>query len=416
VKITAIDTVHLAEYPNLLWVEVSTDDGLVGLGEAFMGARAVASYVHESAAPKLLGGDPTAISYWSQELTGYLGGQGPGAETRGNSALELALWDLLGQATGVPLYVLAGGLTRSTIPIYNTCAGPFYIRHKPEQSVDNWGIGDGNRHRYDDLAAFLERPAELARELLDEGISAMKIWPFDIYAEATRGIDIADDEIQQAIEPLQQINDALGARMRVMVELHGLWSVAAAKRIAHALEPFDPGWLEDIVPVSNARGLAEVARSTRCTIAGGEVVTGRYRFRELLELGALDVAIIDLSWTGGFGEARRIAELAESFGVPVALHDCTGPVLLAAATHLSSSLPNAIMQATVRAHYRTWYADLVTDLPPIVGGAIAPLAGPGLGTRLQPDVRGRPDAVVRSSRLAGSEVTFTESAGSEVSA
>jgi L-alanine-DL-glutamate epimerase-like enolase superfamily enzyme len=416
-QITAIDTVRLDEYPNIVWVEVRTDEGLVGLGETFLGTHAVASYIHETVAPKMLGGDPTAIDRWARELRGYLGGQGPGAETRGNSAIDVALWDLLGQATGQPLHVLTGGRTRHDIPIYNTCAGPFYIREKPEQSVANWGVGAGDgRDRYDDLAAFLERPGELAVDLLSEGITAMKIWPFDPYAELRLGTHITEPELERAVDPIRRIREATGGEMSVMVEFHGLWSVPAAKRIARALEPYEPGWLEDIVPADNPRALAEVARSTRCSLAGGETIAGRYRFREMLEQASLDVAIIDLSWTGGISEARKIAAMAESFDVPIALHDCTGPVVLTAATHLSCSVPNAIMQETVRAHYRGWYQDLVTELPPIAHGSIRPLDRPGLGTHLQPGLRERADAIVRSSRLDGGEVVHVERAGSAVSA
>lgn len=413
-KVTSLETVQLAEYPNLLWVLVGTDEGLVGLGETFFGARAVAAHLHETVAPQLVGGDPLAVEHWSRTLRGYLGGEGPGAEARAASAIDLALWDLLGQASGQPLHVLLGGRTRESIRIYNTCAGPRYIRERPTQSVDNWGLPAGQGEPLDDLQAFMTRADELAHELLEEGVTGMKVWPFDPAAEAHGGAWLSAADLDAALEPVRRIREAAGTRMDIMVELHSGWSVSAAKRIARALEPYAPAWLEDPVPMANARAVAEVASATSAPIAGGETIAGRRRFAELLALGALDVLILDVSWCGGLTEARKIAALAESHEVSVAPHDCTGPVVLAASTHLSMSLPNAIVQETTRASYRTWYRELVTDLPPITRGEIRPLTAPGLGTQLLPGLRLRADATVLTSRQDGSRIETRARTGEAV--
>ncbi len=123
-KITALDTIRLAEYPNLIWVLVRTDEGLTGLGETFFGAQAVESYIHESAASYLLGQDPLRIDRHSRDMVGYVGFRSSGVETRGNSAVDIALWDLLGQASGQPIYQLLGGLpatkSASTTPVPDT--------------------------------------------------------------------------------------------------------------------------------------------------------------------------------------------------------------------------------------------------------------------------------------------------------
>ena len=407
-RITRLDTVRLAEYPNLVWVEIGTDEGLVGLGETFLGSAAVSAYLHESVAPQLLGGDPTRVEAWSRQLVGYLGGEGPGAETRGNSAVDLALWDLLAQACGQPLYVLLGGRTREAVRIYNTCAGPRYIRERPVQTVDNWGLGSD---RYDDLDAFLNRAGELATELLSEGITGMKIWPFDLAAEANEGAYITREQLDQALDPLRRIREAVGSRIDVMLEFHSLWRLPAAKQILAAVAELQPFWAEDPISMTSVDAVAELAASTSVTIAGGEALAGRRRFHDLLRRGALDVAIIDISWTGGLTEALKIASLADSYEVPIAPHDCTGPVVLTAATHLSASVPNALLQETVRAHYRGWYADLLTDLPPIENGFIRPLEGPGLGAALRPELRERPDILVVSSTLERGEVIRSERAG-----
>jgi galactonate dehydratase len=400
VKITRIDTLRLDQFPNILFVTVHTDEGLVGLGETFFGAQAVEAYVHESAAPYLLGKDPLQIERHSTTLRGYLGFASTGVETRGNSAVDIALWDLLGQASGQPLYQLLGGASRDDVPIYNTCAGYRYVRHKPVQTVENWGIGTGQPHGpYEDLDAFLSDAGRLAEDLLAQGITGMKIWPFDPYAEASNGTSISEDDLDRGLEPFRKIRSAVGSAMNVMVEFHSLWDVPTAQRILRALEQFEPYWFEDPVRPDSPSALAQVANSTRIRIAAGETVAGRRAFRELLDRGAVQVAIVDLSWCGGVSEARKIGALAETYGVPITPHDCTGPVVLTASTHLSVHLPNVPLQETVRAYYTGWYTELVTALPTIDNGRIRPPDGPGLGTTLLSDLTQRGDARLRSSEL-----------------
>ncbi|CAN5386816.1 hypothetical protein BH09CHL1_BH09CHL1_04870 [soil metagenome] len=114
-KITAIETIRLDEYPNIIWLQVHTDTGLVGLGETFFGSKAVEAYVHESIAPALIGKDPLRIDAHSRALYGYVGYRSSGVEMRGNSALDIALWDIFGKLTGQPVYQLLGGLSRDSI-------------------------------------------------------------------------------------------------------------------------------------------------------------------------------------------------------------------------------------------------------------------------------------------------------------
>jgi L-alanine-DL-glutamate epimerase-like enolase superfamily enzyme len=138
-KIAAIETIGLKEFPNLLWVQLHTDAGIVGLGETFYGVAAVAAYIHETAAPYLLGKDPLQIDKHSRHfLNHYLGFKSVGAEMRGASAVDIALWDIFGQVTGQPIYQLLGGKSRERVRAYNTCAGYQYVRAQPEQLVTNW--------------------------------------------------------------------------------------------------------------------------------------------------------------------------------------------------------------------------------------------------------------------------------------
>jgi galactonate dehydratase len=400
VQVVQLDTLRLGEFPNILFVLVHTDEGLVGLGETFFGARAVEAYVHETAAPYLLGKDPLRIDQHASQLYGYLGYAGSGAETRGNSAIDIALWDLFGKVANQPVYQLMGGKSRESIRTYNTCAGYRYVREKPRQEVGNWGLPETEPEGpYEDLEAFLHRPGELAEDLLSQGITGMKIWPFDPYAEESGGHHITVEGLHTALEPFRRIREAVGERMDVMVEFHSLWDLPTAQRIARALEEFEPYWFEDPLKADDLDALAHFARSTPVPVTASETLSGRSAFRELMEKGAAGIVMLDVSWCGGIGEAKKIATMAEARHLPVAPHDCTGPVVFTASTHLSVNLQNALVQESVRAYYTGWYEELVTALPSVADGHLSPPEGPGLGTDLLPGLRERPDAHLRTSKL-----------------
>lgn len=383
-RIRALETVRIAERPNLLWVLVHTEEGVTGLGETFFGAATVEAHVHEWIAPRVIGRDPLAIDALSRDLVGYLGFRSSGAEVRGNSAFDIALWDLWGRATSQPVAQLLGGFTRPEIRTYNTCAGTDYIKKATGQATENWGLAAGRG--YDDLDAFLHRADELAHSLLEEGITAMKIWPFDGAAERSRGLHITAEELQAALRPFEKVRAAVGDRMDIMVEFHSLWQLLPAMRIARALQPFGTYWHEDPIRMDSLGDLRHYAEASEAPICASETLGSRWAFRDLLETEAAGVVMLDLSWCGGLSEARKIAAMAETWHLPVAPHDCTGPVVLAASTHLALNAPNALVQESVRAFYRTWYRDLVTALPEVKGGMITVPPGPGLGLDLHPDL------------------------------
>ena len=396
-KITAVETVRLGEFPNLIWVRLHTDQGITGLGETFMGAEAVEAYIHESVAPKLHGRDPMQIEALNRDLMNYLGWHGAGVETRGNSAIDIALWDIFGKAIGRPVCEALGGKSRERIRVYNTCAGYKYIRDSRSQAVANWGVG-AKQGPYEDLEGFLHRADELALSLLEQGITGMKIWPFDIAAERTGGWDISPAELDTALEPFRKIRRAVGERMDIMVEFHSLWSLPMAQRLARALVPFNTYWHEDPLRLDNLADLKAYAAHSKAWICASETLAYTHSFREYLETGVAGVAMLDLSWCGGLSEARKIAALAEAWHVPVAPHDCTGPVVYAASCHFSLHARNALIQESVRAFYTGWYTELVTDIPPIVHGEVTVNMKPGLGLELLPGIDKRKDAIARTSR------------------
>ncbi len=396
-KITALETIRLGEFPNLIWLRIHTDEGLIGLGESFYGAAAIEAYLHETAAHHLLGQDPLAIEALGRKLYGYVGYTGTGVEMRGNSAVDVALWDLFGKVANQPIYQLLGGASRDSIRVYNTCAGYQYVR-APAHAIGNWGLPKAEPEGpYEDLVAFLERADELAQSLLDQGISGMKIWPFDSAAMARSGNDISAAEMKAALGPFEKIRRAVGDKIDVMAEMHLLWNLPTAVRIAEALKPYDPYWIEDPIKMDSLGSLQEYKRRTGVTVTASETIATHLGYRELLERQCADVIMPDIGWCGGLTEAKKIAVMAEAYHLPVAPHDCTGPILLTASVHLTINAPNALIQETVRAFHSGWYRDLVTEVPPIEKGHIRALTGPGLGTDLLPDLPNRPDAMVRRS-------------------
>ncbi len=385
-KITQIETIRVEEHPNLLWLHVHTDEGLVGLGETFLTAKTVETYVHEYIAPRVIGRDPLQIDLLAADLVGYLGFRSTGAETRGNSAFDIALWDLFGKATGQPIAQLLGGFSRHEIRTYNTCAGPEYIRRATGQTTANFGLQSAHAADYDDLNGFLHRADELAQDLLEEGITAMKIWPFDHAAEETRGQYISPSDLRSALEPFDKIRAAVSDKMDVMVEFHSLWQLLPAIQIAKELAPYKTFWHEDPIKMDSLASLKRYADASPAPICASETLGSRWAFRDLLETGAAGIVMLDIGWCGGLSEARKIAAMAEAWHLPVAPHDCTGPVILCASTHLSLNAPNALVQESVRAFYKTWYRDLVTTVPEVRNGMITVPAGPGLGLELNPDL------------------------------
>ena len=397
-KITNVETIRLQEFGNLIWVRIHTDEGLVGLGETFMGASAVEAYLHDVVAPKLLGKDPLQIEARNRDLSNYLGWRSAGVETRGNSAVDIALWDLFGKAHGRPVCEMLGGKSRDSIRIYNTCAGYKYIRDTRSQSVANWHLGEQGGP-YEDLEGFLHRADELAQSLLEQGITAMKIWPFDIAAERSGGLDITPDELRTALVPFAKIRKAVGDKMQIMVEFHSLWSLPMAKRLAQRLAEYDTYWHEDPFRLDHPSDLKEYAAHSKAWTCASETLAYTHSFRDYLQSGAADVVMLDLSWCGGLSEARKIAGMAEAWHVPVAPHDCTGPIVFMASCHFSLHARNALIQEGVRAFYTGWYKELVTELPVIADGMVSVGAKPGLGIELLPEVVKRKDAIVRHSAV-----------------
>jgi len=355
----------------------------------------VNEYVHKIAAPLLLGQDPFAIErHWRTLYRGTAASGLHGSEIRGISAIDVALWDLFGQAQGLPIYRLLGGPTQSKVRVYNTCAGYRYGGAKP-RGVDATFTDGQAEGPYEDLDAWKTDAGKLAKDLLSQGITAMKIWPFDAFGPETGGLWITAKQIEEGLRPWRQIRDAVGTEIEIALEMHSVWNLTSAMRIAKAVEPYDPMWFEDAIRMDNLDALAEFKASTRVPTVASETLSTRYAFRELFERHAVSIAMFDVGWVGGLTEAKKIAAMAEAHHIPVAPHDCTGPINYVADVHLDFAITNCYVQETVRAYIHGWYSRLVTNLPRIENGYVYPPEGPGLGTALKPEVLERPDVTVQ---------------------
>ena len=356
------------------WVRLHTDEGLIGLGETYSRTGGESSVIHRGLAPLFLGQDAREIDRLWAELFEKVRIYGwAGAEMRALSAIDIALWDLLGKHVSTPIYQLLGGATRKRIPVYNTCYD----------------------HEYD----FGSEGDKLAQDLLEMGIQAMKIWPFDVAAREASGTTIKEPELRRCLRPVERIRQAVGNDIDIAIELHGLWDLPSAIKIAKSLEPFDVMWLEDPMPQDHLDAYVTLSQKTSIPLCLGERLMTRYQFRELLAKGCAQVVMLDVEWTGGISEAKRIASMAEAYLLPVAPHNCGGPVLHQISAHLAANIPNLSILETVRAYYLLLFREYVTEVLIPDGGFLPLPSGPGLGIELREEVLERADARIEISEL-----------------
>lgn len=364
-QITRIETVSFRNVTEVhaggigwTWVRIHSDTGAHGTGETFPAPEAETAVILRDYAPVLLGRDPRDIErLWLDLLTQVQYRGWAGAEIRALSAVDMALWDLLGKSLQVPTYVLLGGQCWDSIPVYNTC--------------------------YDDAYDFNEQPVELAKELLKADITAMKIWPFDQIAVRTKGQSISNGELDEGISSVRKIREALGNRMQIMMEFHGFWNLPCAVRIARALEPYDVAWLEEMLPQDNMAAYEQLAQQVKQPLCVSERLLTRWGYRELLDRRIASIIMPDVAWCGGLSEAKKIAIAAHTMYLPVAYHNCGGPITHFASWHLAMATPNLMILETVRRHYNDRFLPVVTTAGAPESGRLGIPPGPGLGVEIR---------------------------------
>ena len=375
-KITKLETIKAPEHPQFMWLRIHTDEGFIGLGETRPRPDSVRTLIHEVLSGMLIGKDPCEIEGLWNEMFRALNFHGwAGTEIRAVSLIDMSLWDILGRVCGQPLYRILGGKSRSAVPIYNTC------------------VGFGS---YDDRNRFLEDPAGLAQELLSEGIRGMKIWPFDDASTATRGNSIDREELKKGVAVFEKIRRAVGDEMEIALEGHGCWNLPTAIKIARALEPYRPWWLEDIIPNDNIAALLQLRAATSIPLGISERLFTRYQLLPVLQNGVADFIISDVCWVGGVTEFRKVAALAATYQIPMAPHNCGGPVQMHVSAQVCTHVPNLTVLETVRA----FHGSIIANPARIENGHVYASETPGIGTELSPEFLGRPDLSVQVSEAA----------------
>ena len=256
-RITKIETAIPHEImPGLMMLRIHTDaksaDGttVIGHGETYYLPQAAAAVIHDWMSQRLLGADATAIeSHWRFLFGRCMAFGGTGAELRALSAIDLALWDILGQLLDRPVWKLLGGPVRDSVPVYNSCGGPFYgAKRSKESSFAGWpGHGDaGQPGPLEDNWSSMNSPGDLAEELLEQGYRAMKLWAFDNVYRRHGGDIINREDLEEGLAPFRAIRERVGERMEVMLDGHGFFSLQAALRIAEGMREIKPLWMEDV--------------------------------------------------------------------------------------------------------------------------------------------------------------------------
>ena len=284
---------------NYVFVKVETDEGIVGWGDATCGPTAVASLVEEYGG-MIVGEDPFRIEeLWQTIHHRYFTRGGP-IQNSAQAGIEMALYDIKGKALGVPVYELLGGKMRDLIWTYGRWDGP-----SPESA------------------------AEFALSQLELGFTALKGDPFD-----HRGLFISYEAEKKAIDTLAAVRDAVGFEVELLVEVHGRLTPAEAIRIGNEMEQYRPFVYEEPVPFENIDAMEQVARGTNIPIATGERIYSPFTYFDLLQRQIVAMIQPDMIQTGGIGQMKRIAALAEAQYVGVQPHAIHGPMEVLAALHV----------------------------------------------------------------------------------
>ena len=380
--------------PGLLALRLHVQDASgtswIGHGETYYIPTSVAAVIHDFFAPRLLGADALAIeSHWRFLYERMIAFAGTGAELRALSAVDLALWDLSGQIHQEPIWRLLGGPVRDSVPVYNSSGGPSYGRSNQQLPASSgWpGHGDpGKPGPLEDNWASMNRPEELAQELIELGYRGMKLWSFDAVYRRQGGQLLTPKDIDEGLAPFRAIRDKVGDKIDLMLDGHGFFSLAAARQIARAMQEVQPLWLEDILRPDCVETMAEFRKSIDIPVAVSEMLVTIDGYRRVLEAGAADMIMIDPTWVGGISGTRRIAELAQTYNVPTLMHDCTGPMTLLSGLHIAGSNSGVAYQETVRAHLATLYPQLIDVEVRVEHGHLSLPERPGLGARWNEDL------------------------------
>lgn len=360
-KITKVTPMTMGtDWRNITFVKVETDEGLVGVADAraLNRTEAVVGYLKEAAPRYVLGSDPFNIEQLLHRM--YIEDFGRSGEIvmTGIALIEIACWDIMGQALGLPVYRLLGGAVRDKIKAYAN--GWYTVERSPEEFH------------------------AAATRVVERGYLALKFDPFGAgFYEMERA-----DKVK-AIALVEAVRDAVGPEVEILVEMHGRFNPVTAIEMARELAPFRPSWYEEPTPPENLAALKKVSDAIAplgIPIATGERIHTPFEYRELFELQAADIIQTDITHFGGILNTKKLAAWANNYYILIAPHNVGGPASTAAALHLGACTTNFKIQEYFNDFAEAFVKDAATGLPEVVDGYFALPDRPGLGLTLNEDV------------------------------
>ncbi len=363
-KITEIRTAEVRVHGYQVHVRVYTDQGIFGQGESTDAAAGNVPIIN-SFSRLLVGQDPLNIeaSFERIRTSGVFAGAQAGQYVTALTAVETALWDLAGKAVGLPVYQLLGGKVRDRVRIY---------------------CDSGSR----EMIPGDEGSKSRIRQIQEMGFTAAKI-DIDDATDPARFDRVnwtaSNGEIDHMIAKVAFTRELYPKHFDLAVDMHARYDAGTGKRVAKELEPFKLMWLEEPVPAENIDAMRDVRASTSTPICCGENVYMRWGFREILEKRAADIIMPDFQKCGGLLEARKIADMAHAYYVPVAPHAVTSPIGMMASAHVCAAIPNFLVQEWHWIDSPELWRNWVKEGDIIQKGFIAVPERPGLGVEMNED-------------------------------
>jgi galactonate dehydratase len=364
-KVERIETLIVdAKSRPCVYVEIHTDEGLLGVGEASQsrGDRGVAEQV-DALATRIVGRSPLELI---ESLSWVLLRDSFAGRIRyaAFSGVEQALWDLCGKALNVPCYRLFGGPVRAAVPLYANIAT---------------AIGSQEPHAW----------ALASQRAVEDGFTAIKIYPLGgPDRRPDPGMPLEKEWVELAVARVRAVREAVGPDVRILTDWAWNLNDQETRRMAERLENYDLFWIEEPLHGTDPHALAALRRSLRPRLAGGEQLQGRRAFLRLLEAESLDVIMPDVKWVGGMSEFRKIAAVAEAKGIEISPHNMSGPVATAASVQLAASI-GGCMLLEYRYADGPLRAELVRGTEVVEKGQIPLSQRPGLGIDWDPEVARR---------------------------
>lgn len=351
-KITDIKTFNVYTFRcDFVFVKVETDEGISGVGEGTLEYKENALLgAIEDLKRVLIGRDPRQVeligfelyrdSYWRL---------GPVLQSA-ISAIDMALWDIKGKAAGLPIYEMLGGQVRDRIPMY----------------ANAWFSG-------------AKTPEDFAQAALCAKKMGMPALKWDPFGKAY--LHLSREEFNRAIETVEAVRGAVGSDVELLIECHGRFDIATSVRIANAVKPFDPFFIEEPTPPDSFDAIAEVRRKSPVPVAGGERLYGIMQLRDYLEKGCVDFVQPDVSHCGGISALKKMAAIAETYYVSLAPHNPSGPIANAANLQVAACTPGfRILEISMTDV--SWRRELTTERVRFEDGSIRIPDGIGLGLEL----------------------------------